>query len=355
MEVGHTSPVLTSDEHRFLELLRTKGLSIKNLDPETRRELRDCLSHLHHEKGLSLSDLAKLIGNKTSGDTSWLYKSLGVPVRPFEESRLKAIREKRRKYGRKPFDGTDEDRAYMLGLRHGDLSVSRPWGGVVRVSTSTTHPAMAELFHTLFGRYGHVYQHPRYKKDTESYEWNLSTILDSSLGFLLDGMSKSWAWVLGKKEREIAYLAGVTDAEGHIGIFRNYKTVAIIVSIYNTNSRLLLMLKSSMGRLGYRVLGPYLDKPKGSSGSKYRIMRKKDYWRIAVADFDMSQALLVSLPIRHPEKLVRKRLALTLRKGARWEDVKPRIARIREQIHSGRDAFVEGAAELAKSKPERKL
>ena len=76
----------------------------------------------------------------------------------------------RRKYERKPFDGTDEDKAYLLGLRHGDLSVSKPWKGVAKVSTSTTHPAMAELFRSLFEPYGHVYQHPRYKKDTKAYE-----------------------------------------------------------------------------------------------------------------------------------------------------------------------------------------
>ncbi len=176
MEEGEDAVALSGDERRWLELLRTKGLSIKNIDDQTREELTKFLSRFHHEMGLSLSDIAKLIGNKTSGYTSWLYRSLGVPVRPFEESRLKAIRERRRKYERKPFDGTDEDRAYMLGLRHGDLSVSRPWKGVVRVSTSTTHPAMAELFHSLFGKYGHVYQLPRFKKDTSSYEWNLEVL-----------------------------------------------------------------------------------------------------------------------------------------------------------------------------------
>ena len=126
---------LTTDQESLLDLMRTKGLSIKDLDEGRRENLRLLLTHLHFVRGMSLTDIAKLVGNKTSGYTSWLCKQLGVEARPFEEARLKGIREKRRKYERTPFDGTEEDKAYLLGLRHGDLSVSRPWRGVVRVST----------------------------------------------------------------------------------------------------------------------------------------------------------------------------------------------------------------------------
>jgi hypothetical protein len=119
-------------QNELLGLLRTKGLSIKNLDEQEKEDLREFLDYLHNAKGLSLNDIAKLIGNKTSGYASWLCKQLGVHPRPFEEARLKGIREKRRKYERKPFDGTEKDKAYLLGLRHGDLSVSRRgrgWSG----------------------------------------------------------------------------------------------------------------------------------------------------------------------------------------------------------------------------------
>src|SRR5438309_479957 len=155
-----------------IELLRTHKLSIKHLDEERRQMVRQFIEHLHHEKGISLTDMAKLVGNKTSGYMSWLARQLGIQPRDFEEARLVGIHKKVRKYERKPFDGTDEDKAYLLGLRRGDLSVSRPFGDAIRVSTNSTHPAMAELFTKLFSPYGHVYQHPRYKKDTKTYEWN---------------------------------------------------------------------------------------------------------------------------------------------------------------------------------------
>jgi len=37
-------------------------------------ELRRFLIFLHVEKGMSLNDVAILIGNKTSGYTSWLFR-----------------------------------------------------------------------------------------------------------------------------------------------------------------------------------------------------------------------------------------------------------------------------------------
>ena len=152
--VQPSAPTLTAEEEGLVRLLRTKGLSIKGLEDGKRKALRSMLHDMHVVRGVSLSDIAKLIGNKSSGYTSWLCRQLGVEARPFEEARLKGIREKRRKYERKPFDGSDEDRAYLLGFRHGDLSIFKPWKGVVRASTSTTHPSLVQLFDLLFARYG---------------------------------------------------------------------------------------------------------------------------------------------------------------------------------------------------------
>ncbi len=143
------------------------------------------MEYLHWVREVSMTDIAELIGSKTSGYVSWLFKKIEVKARDFEEGRLKGIADAR-KHKRNPFDGTDEDKAYLLGISHGDFHVSRPFGDAVRVSTSSTHPAMVELFRNLFEKYGHVYQHSRFKKDTHTYEWNLSTILDVSFSFLLE-------------------------------------------------------------------------------------------------------------------------------------------------------------------------
>jgi hypothetical protein len=345
-----------SDEAEVLALMRTPGLSIKNLDPEKKEKIRKYILKKHVEQGVSLSDLAKLIGNKTSGYTSWLTRQLGIQSRDFEEARLKGIHEKVRKYERRPFDGTDEDKAYMLGLRHGDLSVSRPFGDAIRVSTSTTHPTMAALFRSLFERFGHVYQHPRFKKDTRTYEWNLSTILDPSFEFLLEDRAASWSWIQNNVLTILAYLAGAWDAEGSVAISENANCTAIMLPIFNTDTAFLGFIKSVLIQLGYHPVGPYLDKRKGTFTSKYKIERKKDYWKLVLARFDESQSLLRKVNILHPEKTARKDLALSIKRGTRWVDICDRVKSLRRSELEGRDAFVR-LAEITflRTHPETKV
>ena len=51
------------NQEPLLALMRTKGLSIKELDDKQKEELRQFLEYLHVTKGMSLTDVAKLIGN----------------------------------------------------------------------------------------------------------------------------------------------------------------------------------------------------------------------------------------------------------------------------------------------------
>jgi len=345
---------LDSHQDDLLVLLRKKGLSIRYLDDRKKDELREFLDYLHNERGMSLNDIAKLVGNKTSGYTSWVCGQLGVRTRPFEEARLKGIHEKRRKYERRPFDGTDEDRAYLLGLRHGDLSVSIPWKGVVRVSTSTTHPAMADLFWSLFAPYGHVYQYPRYKKDTQTYEWNLYVIVDGTFEFLLSSFTDLAGWILSSPSITRSYLAGLLDAEGSIGIYRAKSFTSLSVAYYNTDLGLMQFVCEAIRGLGYRPLPPYLDKKKGFRLPGYHIEMKKDYWRVMLARFSECQAFLRRLPIRHPEKLEKQALATTLTLGQPWDDVAPHVQEIRSIIKSGRDAFVAKAQGICLAKSQHR-
>ncbi|HEY6283371.1 MAG TPA: LAGLIDADG family homing endonuclease [Nitrososphaerales archaeon] len=329
----------------LLALMRTKGLSIKYLDDKRKGELHQFLTYLHDAKGMSLNDVANLIGNKTSGYTSWLFRRLGVPCRPFEEARLKGIKEKRRKYERKPFDGTEEDRAYLLGLRHGDLSVSKPWKGVVRVSTSTTHPAMVDLFRSLFEPYGHVYQHPRYKKDWKSYEWNISTIVDDSFGFLFGEREEVWEWVAKKETTLLAYLAGLLDAEGSVVTTHNKSGLVLLFVTYNNSDlKLLTWVRERLLELGYPT-SLCINKKKGTLTKKYGIVHKKDYWQLSFSGIPKVQAFLHRVQLRHTEKLKRITIALGVRSRLQYSEVSDQVVSLRSQIKSGVADFVRQAEE----------
>jgi len=348
--VGSES-TLPAEEGAVFELLRNEGLSIEYLDPGAKARLDAVVRNFHWDREISLTDIAKVIGNKTSGYVSWLFRQLGIKARPFEEARLKGII-KKRKHKRESFDGTDEDKAYMLGLKHGDLYAYSPFGDAVRVSTSSTHPALAELFAELFSPYGHVYQHPRYKKDTGTYEWNFQVILDKSFGFLLEPRDKCREWVLNKESTMLAYLAGLIDAEGYIRPYANPRTVAIEVSIWNTDTDLLEFVYKCLKRLGYRPVEPYLSKPPGEASSGFHIARKKAEWRLLLARFEEAQSLLRRLPLRHREKVALKETALSVAKGDLFEKIADKVSSFRKSFkEESLQSTIEAEYEFLKRHP----
>lgn len=332
--------ILDDVQETLLTLLRTKGLSIKKLDAAKKAELREFLDYLHNAKGVSLNDIAKQIGNKTSGYASWVCRELGVERRPFEEARLKGIREKRRKYERKPFDGTDEDKAYLLGLRHGDLTASRPWNGVVRVSTSTTHPAMAELFRSLFGPYGHVYQIPRYKKDTKTYGWNLAVILDDSFGFLLSSFDEVRDWVGESGTRTLAYLSGFLDAEGSIVVTRNRRGgIVIFVDYFNEYRPILEWIEDRVHEMGLGT-SIRMNKPIGRGTTGFLLSHNSEYWQMSIFSAKRIQTLVAGLAVRHAEKIARKEIALGVTEGMTYEEIADRVVSLRARIKAEVAQFV---------------
>jgi hypothetical protein len=280
---------------------------------------------LHRTRELSLNDIADLVGNKTSGYSSRLFRELGIEARPFEVARLKGIHDHVRIYERKPFDGTDEYRAYLLGMSHGDFHVPRPFGDAVRVSTSSTHVAMWGLFQRLFSSFGDVTRYSRYKKEFETYEWNFGVTLDKSFEFLLESQEAAREWVSQIESRLFAYLAGIWDAEGSVEVCRNRDVISIRLPIHNTSVALLEFIVRELRRTGYSPRGLQPNKPEGAISSKWGIPRRKDYWRVVLLDLDQSQSLLRRIPLRHREKVEMKQLALSLRRGDYWRDVSPRV------------------------------
>ena len=78
--------------------------------------------------------------------TVWNHlRAKGMVTRDRMEAQIRAVT----RYERKPFGGDKLEKAYLLGVRYGDLDVARH-GRAIRARVSTTHPAMADLFGSLF-------------------------------------------------------------------------------------------------------------------------------------------------------------------------------------------------------------
>jgi hypothetical protein len=245
----------------------------------------------------------------------------------------------------KPFDGTDEDKAYLLGLRHGDLSVSRPWEGVVRVSTSTTHPAMAQLFRSLFEPYGHVYQIPRYKKDTKTYEWNVDVILDDTFSFLLKGFEEVKDWIRESETRVIAYLSGFLDAEGSILVTRNVRGgIVIFVDYFNEYRPILEWIADRAHGMGLGT-SIRLNKPIGKGTTGFLLNHNSEYWQMSIYSAKGIQGLIRKLRVRHPEKIARREIALSVTERMSYQDIANVVISLRAKIKADVAQFVELAEE----------
>jgi hypothetical protein len=326
------SPDTDEEKNAVLELLRNEGLSIEHLDQETKGRVRVVTANLYHTQRFSMTDISNLIGNKTSGYVSWLFSRLEIPARPFDEAQLQGIHDKVRKHERKPFDGTEEDKAYMLGLRYGDLHAYRPFGDAVGVSTSTTHPGLYRLFEALFGPYGPVYRSPRYKKDNGFYEWNIQATLDSSFGFLLQPLDLTLKWVEKSESLTFAFLSGFLDADGSIVITKDQDNkVALFVDFDNSDKELLEWVKHQIkSREFYCSLR--INKRENYRTKKWGIIHRKDYWQLSSYGMDRIQRLIEKLAPRHSEKVRKKEIAMTVKRGQDYASIFETVRDLRASI-----------------------
>jgi hypothetical protein len=194
---------------------------------------------VRYQKGESLKQIAG-----TSVDPVTVFNHLhkrGLSLRDKVEAQIKAVT----RFQKTPFDGSEEDRAYLLGLTRGDLNVA-PHGRAIRVKTSSTHPAMIDLVRSLFTPYGPVRIYPHHSR-LVGYEWTIETELDQTFRFLLDeklrapGTDQSGAVCL-------AYLAGLFDAEGSLSIAGTFTPQ---LSIANADEDMLHWVECFLEKMGF--------------------------------------------------------------------------------------------------------
>lgn len=137
--------VYTQAEREVLSFLAaSKRADLRWLSEERRAKLRTALDGLHNGKKISLLRISKDVGR--SCFSIWgLCRSLGIHTRGVAEAQANSA-VTRSKHRRRPFDGTEEDRAYKLGFKNGDVTAWQVSGTAVMVTSTTTHPAFAKLF-----------------------------------------------------------------------------------------------------------------------------------------------------------------------------------------------------------------
>jgi len=273
---------------------------------------RDCADHVRkvteetakewvarYESGESLKQIA---GLRTSPVTVWNHlKKRGLVLRDKVDAQIKAVT----KYERLPFGGDKLEKAYMIGLRCGDLHVVRH-GRAVRVRVSTTHPAMAQLFEDLFSAYGHISKYARTAKLT-GYEWSLECDLHISFEFLLV-KPKMGVLEVFTDEEFVAFLAGVFDAEGSVYLHKKLMRHNPEMCISNSEAELVDFLSGRLRSQGYHASIRWIEQEPDRRG----VVGHSRMGRVEIVRFLEVQRLLRALPIRHSEKMAKRDLALAL-------------------------------------------
>jgi len=119
------------------------------------------------------------------------------------------------KYPRSDYDGTDDDKSYMLGFRYGDLNAYMPKGRseTIVVRSHSTIQEQCDVFSDLFKKYGSIVI-SRNKNKIQ-----MTCYLNTTFTFLLDKYPPSMRqWIASNPKRMSAFSAGYVDAEGTFGI-----------------------------------------------------------------------------------------------------------------------------------------
>ena len=282
-------------------LYHLKRNGIKRRDPAERvRKVTGTMVDewvMRYQEGESLKSIA---GKMVDPVTVWNHlRRRGVILRDKVEAQVQAVT----KYQRRPFNGDALEKAYLMGLRYGDLDAARH-GRAIRVRVSTTHPAMAELFERLFSPFGFVHRYPREERLT-GHEWTLESDLDGSFEFMLRKPCIAELERLPEQEF-LSFLAGFFDAEGSIFLHRKSSGLAPELNIANTDKEVLNLISRRIADLGVASKLTFWDQ----RTKKRQFKSVSPLWKVNVWRFQCVNRLLTWLILRHAEKMAKKRIAL---------------------------------------------
>lgn len=231
----------------LIKLAKIKRLDFRWLRAEEIERFRDLFEFLYNSKLLSTTEIARMVGK--SQLFAWsMCRRLGVNLRSRDVGgRLYAP--KRTPNARRPFDGSDLDRAYLKGFAHGDLDVRRTSTLAITASSTTTHPAFVALFESLFRSYGPVYVYPILDR-VSGYRWKVAARLDNTFAFILPEQRMPYP-DYSSNGVFFAWLAGLVDSDGSVGIIHAANNVRVNLGIANEDLMLLRHIREQLLRAGY--------------------------------------------------------------------------------------------------------
>ncbi len=288
-------------ESTVLFHLKKNGIPRRDRSEHVRRVTPELLDEwvMRYRSGESLKQISA--GAFSPATVFYHLKSRGVELRDKVDAQIMSVT----KHQRRPFSGDPLERAYLVGMRIGDLDVVRH-GRAVRVRVSTTHPAMIQLFTVLFSRYGHVQKYPKRSVLTE-FEWTLECDLDSSFQFLLD-KGLDWVELTRTGPLFLSFLAGFFDADGSVFYHKKGTSGGFEFALTNVDKLTLELIASELGARGFhpRILRARQRADRGVKNGSEVI------WKLSLWRHGEVARILGAMPVKHQEKRDKRDTVLDL-------------------------------------------
>lgn len=157
------------------------------------------LTSLYIEQHLTQSAIAKKFGHSLFG-IQYLMKKYKIKSRNYSIANTK--------YPKYDFSENEQEKAYLIGFRLGDLNVSKSHE-LIQVRCSTSVKGQVSLIQNLLDKYGHVHVW-KAKRGT----WEIVALLNQTFNFLLPKKDDIETWIFSDSKFFLSFLAGYVDAEG---------------------------------------------------------------------------------------------------------------------------------------------
>ncbi len=277
------------------------------------------LEELYLHRKYSASKIARIFNVQTDTVRRWLER---LKIR--KRKRTDVLSDSLTKYPKYKFSGSHTEKAYLLGLRTGDIAVQKHGRGF-RVSVTTSHPAMLALFCESFGKYNKVGLYPKKDNLKGGYYWSAYCDLHKSFVFLHKKLEIIPSEVIRYKDLFLSYLAGYFDAEGCISIYwieNNGGNISFILK--SCDKAVLIGIVKGLNRLGFNLS---IRLAKQADGISY----SKDYWSAITSQKLQVLELLNKLDLRHKEKLQKRDLAVRMIEK-KWNAYNEEISKLKANI-----------------------
>ncbi len=241
---------------------------------------KEVLEDLYWKKELSLFKIAKMYGMKSKGSIAYHMERFKVARRPSDRKNLT----------RHTFDGNLIEKAYLIGLRTGDVSAQKHCRLVVACTTSPKKAQM-QMFRDAFEKYSHVNEYEAKGGFTEKSR-KINCYLHPSFDFLIEKPKSIPDWILNDEGAFYSFLAGYCDSEASwiITEHKKYggKWKDLVFSLGTCDKTILEQINQKLKGLGFNS-HLYLVRKKGVYGTRkcnfdlYRVMmtNHKDIVKLA--------------------------------------------------------------------------